>query len=159
MARTHSVEATVGLATAVGALLEPGDVVVLSGDLGAGKTVFARGVARALDIHEPIVSPTFTIVREYRGRLPLAHVDVYRLEGPAALHGVGFEELIDGESVVLVEWGDRIAGVLPADRLEVSIAPGVGDDERLLELVTAGASWIPRSEPLRLALAPWASEG
>ena len=159
IARTSSVEATVGLAAAVGALLEAGDVVVLAGDLGAGKTVFARGVARALGIDEPIVSPTFTIVREYLGRLPLAHVDVYRLDGPGALHNVGLDELIDGETVVLVEWGDRIAGVLPADRLEVSMAPGAEADDRVLELVAAGASWVPRAEPLRLAVAPWASEG
>ncbi len=156
---TRSSASTVGLAVAVGELLEAGDVVVLAGDLGAGKTVFARGVARALGIDEPIVSPTFTIVREYHGRLPLAHVDVYRLDGPAGLHGVGFEELFDGEFVVLVEWGDRIAGVLPADRLEISIAPGPDPDDRVVELVVAGPSWIARAEALRLAVAPWAGDG
>jgi tRNA threonylcarbamoyladenosine biosynthesis protein TsaE len=89
---TRSTDETLELARAVGELLRPGDVISLIGELGAGKTVFARGVARALGVTELVVSPTFTIVREYEGRVPLVHVDVYRIEAVQELHDLGFEE-------------------------------------------------------------------
>src|SRR3954454_6191052 len=96
---TSSPHETRALGAALAAILRPGDVVVLEGDLGAGKTTFAQGVGRALGIDEPVVSPTFTIVREYDCRVPLAHVDVYRLESLGELHDLGFEEVLDGRRV------------------------------------------------------------
>jgi tRNA threonylcarbamoyladenosine biosynthesis protein TsaE len=145
---TRSTDETLELARAVGELLRPGDVVSLVGELGAGKTVFARGVARALGVTELVVSPTFTIVREYEGRVPLVHVDVYRIDAVQELHDLGFEEVVRDDAVTLVEWGDRIDGLLPGDRLDVRLAPGAADDERVVEIEGHGHSWRARAAAL-----------
>jgi tRNA threonylcarbamoyladenosine biosynthesis protein TsaE len=151
-ADTGSGDETMALAGAVAPLLQPGDVIVLAGDLGSGKTTFAKGVGRGLGVAEPVVSPTFTIVREYEGRLPLVHVDVYRLDHLQELHDLGLEELIDGEAVTLVEWGDVVASYLPADRLDVSLDAGDGDDDRVLTFVPHGPSWFGRAGALAAAV-------
>lgn len=141
---TRSVEETRALGEQLGRdVLVPGDVVVLSGELGAGKTALAQGVGRGLGVDGPVVSPTFTLVREYQGRHPLCHVDLYRLEWVQELHELGIEEHLD-DSVTLIEWGEMAAGALPSDRLEVRLMPGVGPDERIIELVLLG-SWRGRS--------------
>jgi tRNA threonylcarbamoyladenosine biosynthesis protein TsaE len=145
---TRSTDETLALAGAVGGLLRPGDVVSLAGGLGAGKTVFARGVARALGVTEPVVSPSFTIVREYEGRVPLVHVDVYRIDTIQELHDLGFEELVRDDAVTLVEWGDVIDGMLPGERLDVRLAVGDGDDERVVEIEGHGRSWRARAAEL-----------
>jgi tRNA threonylcarbamoyladenosine biosynthesis protein TsaE len=145
---TRSADETLALAGTVGELLRAGDVVSLAGELGAGKTVFARGVARALGVTEPVVSPSFTIVREYDGRVPLVHVDVYRLDTYQELHDLGFEEVVRDDAVTLVEWGDVIDGLLPGDRLDVRMAPGAGDDERVVEIEGHGRSWRARAAEL-----------
>jgi tRNA threonylcarbamoyladenosine biosynthesis protein TsaE len=145
---TRSTDETLELARAVAELLRPGDVVSLVGELGAGKTVFARGVARALGVTELVVSPTFTIVREYEGRVPLVHVDVYRIDAVQELHDLGFEEVVRDDAVTLVEWGDRIDGLLPGDRLDVRLAPGAADDERVVEIEGHGHSWRARAAAL-----------
>ena len=149
---THSAEETAALAEAVGSLLRAGDFVVLAGELGAGKTVFAKGLARALGVTEPVVSPTFTIVREYAGRLPLAHVDVYRLGQLQELHDLGFDELVGGPGVTVVEWGDRIGALLPAVRLDVSLHAGAGpevpDDDRVVTIHPFGSAWLLRADAL-----------
>jgi tRNA threonylcarbamoyladenosine biosynthesis protein TsaE len=152
-ARTHSTEETLELAGTVGELLRAGDVVSLVGDLGAGKTVFARGVARALGVTEPVVSPSFTIVREYDGRMPLVHVDVYRIDTVQELYDLGFEELVRDDAVTLVEWGDMIDGLLPADRLDVRLARGDTDDERVVEIEGHGRSWRARAAELAVGTA------
>jgi tRNA threonylcarbamoyladenosine biosynthesis protein TsaE len=141
---TRSTDETLELARAVGELLRPGDVVSLVGELGAGKTVFARGVARALGVTDLVVSPTFTIVREYEGRVPLVHVDVYRIDAVQELHDLGFEEVVRDDAVTLVEWGDKIEGLLPGDRLDIRLAPGGADDERVVEIEGHGRSWSAR---------------
>ena len=145
---TRSTDETLELARAVGELLRPGDVVSLVGELGAGKTVFARGVARALGVTELVVSPTFTIVREYEGRVPLVHVDVYRIDAVQELHDLGFEEVVRDDAVTIVEWGDMIDGLLPVDRLNVRLAPGDTDDERVVEIEGHGRSWSARAAEL-----------
>ena len=145
---TRSTDETLALAGSVGELLRPGDVVSLVGGLGAGKTVFARGVARALGVTDPVVSPSFTIVREYEGRVPLVHIDVYRLDTIQELHDLGFEELVRDDAVTLVEWGDAIDTLLPGDRLDVRLAAGDGDDERVVELEGRGRSWRARAAEL-----------
>jgi tRNA threonylcarbamoyladenosine biosynthesis protein TsaE len=147
-ALTRSAAETLAVAEAVGALLRPGDVVVLAGDLGTGKTTFARGVARSLGVTGPVVSPTFTIVREYEGRVRLLHVDVYRLERIQELHDVGFEEMVGDDAVTLVEWGDVVAALLPRERLEVRLAAGAGEDDRVVTLVPQGPSWLVRADAL-----------
>ena len=111
--RTASADETRAVAAALAAHLEAGDVVVLVGDLGAGKTTFAQGIARGLGVEGPVTSPTFTLVQQYAGRLPVAHVDVYRLDRIQELHDLGFEELIDGPGVTIIEWGDTVRQVLP----------------------------------------------
>jgi tRNA threonylcarbamoyladenosine biosynthesis protein TsaE len=150
---THSADETLALAGTVGELLRAGDVVSLVGDLGAGKTVFARGVARALGVTEPVVSPSFTIVREYGGRMPLVHVDVYRIDTVQELYDLGFEELVRDDAVTLVEWGDMIDGLLPVDRLDVRLAPGDTDDERVVEIEGHGRSWRARAAELAVGSA------
>src|SRR5262249_36879607 len=115
---------------------------------GTGKTVFARGLARALGVEDPVVSPTFTIVREYEGRVPVVHVDVYRIDTFQELHDLGFEEVLRDDAVTLVEWGDVIDGMLPGDRLDVRLAAGGGDDERVIEIEGHGRSWRARAAEL-----------
>jgi tRNA threonylcarbamoyladenosine biosynthesis protein TsaE len=150
--RTGSPDATRALAAALGPLLEPGDVVSLVGDLGAGKTAFAQGLAAGLGVDGPVTSPTFTIVQEYEGRLPVAHVDVYRLDTVQDLYDLGFDELIDDGRVTIVEWGDLIAQALPADRLVVRIEPGAADTERVFEFAFHGARWLGRRVVIEQAL-------
>jgi tRNA threonylcarbamoyladenosine biosynthesis protein TsaE len=150
---TTGAQETEAVGAAVGSLLRIGDLVVLTGDLGAGKTTFAKGLARALGVTQPVTSPTFTIVQEYDGRMPLAHVDVYRLERIQELHDLGFEELLEGH-VTLVEWGEAIAQILPRDRIDVRIAMHDDDDTaRVLDIVTSGPAWSERRGALDAALA------
>jgi tRNA threonylcarbamoyladenosine biosynthesis protein TsaE len=148
---TKGADETESVGVAVGSQLEAGDLVVLTGDLGAGKTTFAKGVARGLGVTQRVTSPTFTIVQEYEGRVPVAHVDVYRLDRIQELHDLGFEELLEGR-VTLVEWGEAVAMVLPLDRIDVSIAMDDDDDRRVLEIVARGPAWALRRPALDAAL-------
>ena len=143
---------TVAAGEALGRQLGVGDVVVLTGDLGAGKTTFTKGVALGLGVTQRVTSPTFTIVQEYEGRVPVAHVDVYRLERIQELYDFGFEELLDSR-VTVVEWGEAIAPVLPGDRVDVRLAlDDTDDDRRVIEIVTTGSSWESRRPALAAAL-------
>jgi tRNA threonylcarbamoyladenosine biosynthesis protein TsaE len=153
--RTGSPEATRALAAALGRILNAGDVVVLVGDLGAGKTTFAQGVARGLGVAGPVTSPTFTLVQQYEGRLPVAHVDVYRLDRIQELHDLGFEELVDGPGVTVIEWGDTVQQMLPPDRVVVRIEPAANDDARTLTIEFEGTRW--RAHDVGPSLAPHAS--
>ena len=104
---------------------------------------------RALGVTERVVSPTFTIVREYHATIPLVHVDVYRLDHVQELHDVGWDELLDGDAVALVEWGDRVSALLPIERLEVRIELGDDhDDDRVITFDPSGASWSARADAL-----------
>jgi tRNA threonylcarbamoyladenosine biosynthesis protein TsaE len=152
--RTRSSEETLELARRVGTLLRAGDVVALAGDLGAGKTVFAKGLALALGVDDDVVSPTFTLVREYAGvALPMVHVDVYRLDHLQELHDAGFDELVGGGAVTVVEWGDRVAALLPVDRLDVALVAGDDDNDRLVTFEPSGRSWAARREALAALVA------
>ena len=127
---TQSYEETQSVAAAFAEELKAGDTVAFFGDLGAGKTAFAGGVARGLGIMGPVASPTFTLVQEYRGgRLPLYHFDVYRLGGPDGLEDIGFYEYIDGDGVCLIEWSELIESELPQDCYRVTITR-ISDTER-----------------------------
>jgi tRNA threonylcarbamoyladenosine biosynthesis protein TsaE len=149
---THDASETHALGQRLGALLQAGDVVVLDGGLGTGKTVLAKGIAVALGVTEPVVSPTFTVVREYDAATPLVHVDVYRLDHLQELHDLGFDDLVGGDAVTVVEWGDRVSAVLPGDRLRVHLAPGDDDDDRVVSIVTAGITWAARVDALTSAV-------
>ena len=153
LARTADDTRAVG--RAVGELLETGDVVSLTGDLGAGKTTFVQGAAGALGVDQPVLSPTFTLVREYRGRLPVYHLDVYRLERVQDVVDLGFDELVDAGGVVLIEWGDAIDQLLPPDHVRVELTLAGEDDARTIRVDLRGPGWSSRTERLEAALDPW----
>jgi tRNA threonylcarbamoyladenosine biosynthesis protein TsaE len=114
---------------ALAGLLAPGDVVGLCGDLGAGKTFLARAIARGLGVPKdiPVTSPTFTLIKEYEARLPIYHMDLYRLGGPSELYDLGLWEYYDGDGVCLVEWSDRFEELWPGSALVLSLALRDGD--------------------------------
>jgi len=155
-AATKSVEDTRALAAEIAGLAAPGDLVVLAGDLGAGKTAFAQGFAKGLGVDEPVTSPAFILVRTYDGRLPMVHLDVYRLDTMQELVDLGIAELLDDGAVTLIEWGDAVAPGLPADFLEVRLEATGGPDDRLLSIRTVGPAWPARTRALKEAVAKWA---
>ena len=130
---TQSDSETVALGSEFAAQLRGGDIVALHGNLGAGKTVFARGVARGLGIDEPVTSPTFTVVQEYQGpKLRLYHIDLYRLQDEHDALAFGIEDFLnDPEAVTLLEWAERIAGLLPADHHAVHIESPSADTRQV----------------------------
>ncbi|MDH4143620.1 MAG: tRNA (adenosine(37)-N6)-threonylcarbamoyltransferase complex ATPase subunit type 1 TsaE [Acidimicrobiia bacterium] len=157
--RSSSVEDTRAVAGALADLARPGDLVVLSGDLGAGKTAFCGGLAAGLGVVGPVTSPTFALHRRYAGSLlAFEHFDVYRLSGPDEADDLALDEVLEHGGVVAIEWGERIAPVLPADRLDVSIRWGDAEDERRIEL-RWGTAWADRAEALAAALEPWRTNG
>lgn len=141
-------------AAALAELLVPGDVVSLAGELGAGKTAFVQGAARAMGVQEPVVSPTFVLVREYRGEVPIYHVDVYRLDRLQEVHDLGFEDFLDPGGVVFVEWGDAIEALLPDSHLRVELTSD-DDETRRLRISARGPAWAARWERLENVLQPW----
>ena len=145
---TSGEEQTRDLAAAVAELARPGDLVVLVGDLGSGKTVFTQGLGRGLGIDEQITSPTFALVQSYVGRLDLHHLDVYRLDQVNEALDLGLAEMLDDDAVMVIEWGDTIAPVLPHDYLEVRLSYGDDGDERRVELVAVGHRWSARGRAL-----------
>jgi tRNA threonylcarbamoyladenosine biosynthesis protein TsaE len=157
-ALTKSAEDTRSAGAEVAAFTQPGDVIVLAGQLGAGKTAFVQGLGRGLGVTEPVTSPAFVLVRTYPGRMPLTHIDVYRLDRLQELVDLGISELIDGGGVTAIEWGDAVAPALPADLLEVRLAYGEGDDDRALTFAPVGASWAGRMAGLARSLDRWTVE-
>jgi tRNA threonylcarbamoyladenosine biosynthesis protein TsaE len=114
-------EDTIKLGEALGRLLKPGDIVALKGELGAGKTVLVKGIARGLDIKEEPNSPTFVIMNAYEGRVPLYHFDLYRVSGKAELEGIGYEDYFFSNGVTVVEWADRAEEIFPQSTIEIEI--------------------------------------
>ena len=154
VAHTKSADDTRELAGQVAGLSRRGDIILLAGELGAGKTVIAQGFGRALGVEGPITSPTFTLLRRYEGRIPLLHADVYRLDSLLEIADLGLPELLE-EGVALIEWGDVAAPALPADFLEIRLAWGQGDDDRHLSTRVVGPTWTPRLGALHAALDRW----
>jgi len=115
---TQNIQQTEKLGKALGKVLSGGDFIALTGDLGAGKTAFTKGIAKGLGIDDEITSPTFTIINEYPGQVPLAHMDVYRLRSLQELEDIGFDDYLEGY-VVVMEWADRVKELLPDDVLWV----------------------------------------
>jgi len=153
--RTTSTEATKAVAAVVAEHVRPGDLLLLVGDLGAGKTTFAQGFARALGVEETVTSPTFTLARTYPGRLRMHHVDVYRLDRMAEVNDLALPELIDSNGVTLIEWGDAILAALPPAYLEVGLELCDEPDERDISVRAVGQGWQARLPALRANLEPW----
>lgn len=141
---TENAEETIALGERLGALLGVGDVVALTGDLGAGKTTLVKGIAAGMGITADICSPTFTLIREHSGEVPLYHVDLYRLSGIVEVDTIGVEEYIYGSGVTIIEWADRMQSLLPAERLDVELRIE-GETRRRIVLTT-------RSPRLRAAI-------
>lgn len=134
---TYATEETFSFGEEIGRRAKPGDVYTLLGDLGTGKTVLSQGIAAGLGIQEPVSSPTFTILQEYReGRLPLYHFDVYRIGDESEMEEIGFEDAVYGDGVTLIEWAELIEGILPEKRTELLIEkdPGKGFDYRKITM-------------------------
>ncbi|HET7558682.1 MAG TPA: tRNA (adenosine(37)-N6)-threonylcarbamoyltransferase complex ATPase subunit type 1 TsaE [Limnochordia bacterium] len=140
-------EETAACGGLLGEAAQPGDVIVLDGPLGSGKTLFAKGVAQALGIDPGrVTSPTFTYLQPYRGRLPLYHFDLYRLEPGTSLDGFGFGEWIEGDGVSLIEWGRAFLAQLPPDPLLIEFAPA--GEARRLEFIAGGGRGAALAEHL-----------
>ncbi|WP_303219280.1 tRNA (adenosine(37)-N6)-threonylcarbamoyltransferase complex ATPase subunit type 1 TsaE [Enterococcus asini] len=143
----HNLEETEQFAKTIGQVAQPGDVLILSGDLGAGKTTLTKGIALGLGITQMIKSPTYTIIREYPGgRLPLYHMDIYRVTGGAG--DLGLEEYFEGEGLSVVEWGTLLEEDLPADYLELTLSQVSGAETERQVTLTAhgkqGAAFLDR---------------
>jgi tRNA threonylcarbamoyladenosine biosynthesis protein TsaE len=161
--RTATADDTRGVGAAIAPLLRIGDVLVLTGELGAGKTTLVRGIASGLGAAEHVASPTFTLVREYvTGRIPVAHVDVFRLERVQDVVDLALDELEGGACVLIVEWGDAVEELLPDDRLRVELTTedqAAETDARRITITSAGASWLERADDLAAVTDPWSVEG
>jgi tRNA threonylcarbamoyladenosine biosynthesis protein TsaE len=161
--RTATADDTRAVGAAIAPLLRIGDVLALTGELGAGKTTLVRGIASGLGAAEHVASPTFTLVREYvTGRVPVAHVDVFRLDRVQDVVDLALDELEGGACVLIVEWGDAVEELLPDDRLRVELTtedPAAETDARRITITSAGASWLERADELAAATDPWSAEG
>jgi tRNA threonylcarbamoyladenosine biosynthesis protein TsaE len=142
---TRSAEETSRLGEALGRALRRGDLVLLRGEIGTGKTTFTKGVAAGLEIADTVVSPTFMLHCVYEGRLTLNHFDFYRLENASEALIFGLDETLDSDGVALVEWADRVPSALHPPYLDVAFELGDGEpDERVLTFTPGGGDWLER---------------
>jgi len=163
VARTSSPEGTRLLAAALAGELAAGDLLLLVGALGAGKTTFTQGLARGLGVSDPVTSPTFTLVRAYRCAAgpvrTLLHADLYRLDRLQDVVDLGLGEMVEDDSVAVVEWGDVAASVFGPETLTVELAAGAptgsGDDEERIVTLRLGGTWSGRRSSLEARLGPW----
>ncbi len=150
---THSAEETRRLGRRLASIVEPGDIVLLTGDLGAGKTTLVQGVAGGLDILDAVTSPTFVIAREYPGTLPLYHVDAYRLENSSELAELGYERFWHLPGVAFVEWGEKVMDFFEPDFLQVDLELGETEDLRRVRLCAMGERWERKLADLKKKIA------
>lgn len=134
------------MATRLCRWLKEGDILSLTGELGAGKTCFVKGLATGLGIEKTITSPTFNLIREYKGKLPLYHFDVYRIKKVDELFDLGYEEYFFGDGVTVVEWGDKIAGLFPESHLRIEFTRMDDPDKRRLKVYPGSEKWIETVE-------------
>ncbi len=164
-ARSHGVAQTRALAARLAGLARAGDLLVLSGDLGAGKTAFAQGFGAGLGVTVPITSPTFTLANVHQGeRLLMHHLDVYRIDQIEEVADLSLAELLDGDTVTLVEWGDAILPALPSSYLEVALrhtedTDAAADDERVVTFRVIGPSWADRAAGIEATVRAWEEAG
>lgn len=153
--RSSSAQQTRALASRIGQLVVPSDVILLGGDLGAGKTTFTQGLAAALGVTDTVTSPTFILLRSYDGQaLRLLHADVYRLEHLHEIIDLGLPELLEEGAAAVVEWGDLAAPVFLPDYLHIQIEFGDDEDERSFRFRPVGVRWGARRNRLAEALGP-----
>ena len=121
--KTASVEETIALGEKIGAQLVAGDIIAMEGTLGAGKTTITKGIAKALGVDDTITSPTFCLVSEYSGRLPLFHIDAYRLDSAEDFQGLGAEDMLYGDGVSIIEWSEKVRSELPRKTITLRLEP------------------------------------
>lgn len=149
-------EDTRAIGAAIAPILRGGDALALTGELGAGKTTFVQGVAGGLGYTGAVLSPTFTLVREYRTeRLTLLHADVYRLDRVQDVVDLGLPEMLEEDCVLLMEWGDVVEALLPPDHLVVELTVPGDSEVRLLTIRAVGSAWGHRWERLEQVIEPW----
>ena len=122
----------------LGKALRKGDILCLNGDLGAGKTTLTKSIGKGLGVEEYITSPTFALINQYSGRIPVYHFDVYRLEAADELYDLGFDEYFYGNGVCIIEWADKIERMIPQEKIVINIEKGNNQDERILNILGAG---------------------
>lgn len=144
---TKSAKETQKLGKKLASLLKPDDVLSLTGDLGAGKTCFTQGIALGLGIKRRITSPTFNLIKEYKTTFPLYHFDVYRINSLEEMEDLGYEEYFFGKGVTVIEWGDKIAPLLPPDHLEIEFKRLLKENEREIYFIVHGKNWTKRLIP------------
>lgn len=131
---THSAEETIALGEKIGSLLKPGDIIAMSGTLAAGKTTITKGIAKALGVNDTITSPTFCLISEYEGtKMPLYHMDVYRLDSVEDFINLGVDDMLFGEGVCIIEWSEKVKSELPKNTIWMNIMPE-DDGSRIISL-------------------------
>ncbi len=136
--KIEGLQGTEQFAKSLASLLKAEDIVCLNGDLGAGKTTMTKSIGKALGVEDYITSPTFTLINEYEGRLPVYHFDVYRLEGAEDLFDLGFDEYFFGQGVCIIEWAEKIENLLPEDRIIINIKKTENPKDRIIEITGSG---------------------
>ncbi|MCD5404982.1 MAG: tRNA (adenosine(37)-N6)-threonylcarbamoyltransferase complex ATPase subunit type 1 TsaE [Desulfotomaculum sp.] len=142
-----SAKRTQSIGKLLGEKLKPKDIICLYGDLGAGKTCLSKGIAAGLGVSENITSPTFTIIKEYKGRYPVYHIDVYRLSSSADMLDLGYEEYFDGDGVVIIEWADIIEDILPEERLDIQLSKK--DKVHIIKFIPRGNRYVIIAEEMK----------
>ncbi len=157
---THSVESTRDAAARLSPLLRAGDVILLSGDLGGGKTAFTQGLATAMGVRTAVSSPTFVLAQSYDApEMRLHHLDAYRLERPAEILDLNIPELLEDRAVTVVEWGEKIRPYVGQDYLVITMLtpdPTQPENDRVIEMEAYGATWADRESAIRDAMKPYA---
>jgi tRNA threonylcarbamoyladenosine biosynthesis protein TsaE len=144
---SNSKKDTLWFGNKIGELLVPGQIILLAGELGAGKTVITQGISRGLGIEDEVTSPTFKLINEYEGELPLFHMDLYRLETEEDLYNIGFEEYLEREGIVVIEWPDLAYNLLPPDFVYIKINI-ISDEVREILVESEGEKGISLIEGL-----------
>lgn len=136
--KLKNLEETNEFGVKLGQLLKTGDILCLNGDLGAGKTTLTKSIGIGLGVQEYITSPTFALINQYNGRIPVYHFDVYRLENVNEIYDLGFDDYFYGKGVCIIEWADKIETMIPKDRIVIDIKNGNNIDERILKITGYG---------------------